>query len=208
MNAENEPNQCASPANGEIETTISKEATAEEASYYRKNDLLMRMYLAGVTVTVVCSFIFNVISVSLKLDDSTMSFLRTHGSGPMTNLIKLQESRAPTLTMFNAGVTGMGAVLSALAGVGLGLGIWVWNLGGIGIWIWNPMVKKKEAWGPLAISAGLSVLMFLLVWIRNRPVALSTPDMEFHVSMTLLGFWLPFAGAIAATFVSAKRILE
>jgi hypothetical protein len=197
MSIEPEPNPSTSPAKAESETPKNQDAAAKEAAAkalgqakekmtagldaFKKLDMQAQIYLAGLAVSVLCSLIFSFWSV--KMD------------GPGGDLLK---QHMPSVTVFDAGANGKLAVLAAAAGIGL--------------WIWNFTAKKKEAWAPLAIagSAGLSAVLFLVLWLR---ISGSVPSMEglgvkVSSGTTLLGFWLPFAGAIAATVVSVKRILN
>ena len=195
MSTEPEPNQSASPAKGESETPKNQDAAAKEAAAkalgqakekmtagmaaFKKLDVQAQVYLAGLAITVLCSLIFSF--WSMKVD------------GPMGDLVK---HTMPSVTVFDAGAEGKLAVLAAAAGIGL--------------WIWNFTAKKKEAWAPLALAgcAGLSTLLLIVIW--RRVGSFSTGGFGANVSAgtTLLGFWLPFAGAIAATVVSVKRILK
>lgn len=201
MSNEPEPQQSASPANGGSEPPKNQDAAAKEAAAkslahakesmaagmanFKNLDVQTQVYLAGLAVTVLCSFIFSFYSVSVKAE------------GAMAELAKNLSSSSSSVTVFNAGANGKLAVLAALAGIGL--------------WVWNFTAKKKEAWAPLAIagSAGVCALLFLVLWLRI-PAAPSMEGLGVKVSSgtTLLGFWLPFAGAIAATVVSVKRILN
>jgi hypothetical protein len=202
MSTEPEPNQSVSPAKGEIEAPRNQDAAAKEAAAkaleqakekmtagvdaFKKLDMQTQVYLAGLAVTVLCGFIFSMTSVSVKVD------------GPMADLLKQHNTYSTlSVTLFDAGANGRLAVLAAL--------------GGIGLWIWNYMAKKKEAWVPLALAgcAGLSALLLLVLWLRTggtRPM--NEIGIKVSSGTTLLGFWLPFAGAIAATVVSVKRILN
>ncbi len=200
MNNEPEPNPSPSPARSEHETPHNQDAAAKETAAkalahakesmtagvanFKKLDVQTQVYLAGLAVTVLCSLIFSVISFSVKTE------------GPMAEFVGENMHSMPSVTVFNAGANGKLAVLAALAGIGL--------------WIWNFTAKKKEAWTPLALagSAGLSALLLLVLWLRSGTNSVSVPGMKMAVSMTLMGFWLPFAGAIAATVVSVKRILN
>ena len=200
MSTEPEPNQSASPAKGESETPKNQDAAAKEAAAkalgqakekmtagvdaFKKLDVQTQVYLAGLAVTVLCSFIFSMISMSLKVE------------GPMADIIKQNTHSMPSVTIFDAGANGKLAVLAAMAGIGL--------------WIWNFTAKKKEAWAPLALAgcAGLSTLLLLVLWLRSGTTSAGGFGVNMSISMTLLGFWLPFAGAIAATVVSVKRILN
>ena len=122
----------------------------------------------------------------------------------MADVFKQPSVHYPTV--FQYGANGMLAVLAAAAGIGL--------------WIWNFTAKKKEAWAPLAIagSAGLSALLLLVLWLRTSGASSngysglaavgSGMSVKVSAGVTLLGFWLPLAGAIAATVVSVKRILN
>ena len=201
MSTEPEPNQSVSPTKGESEIPKNQDAAAKEAAAkalgqakekmtagvdaFKKLDMQAQVYLAGLAVTVLCSLIFSFYSVSVKVD------------GPMADVIKQNSPSVNYPTIFQYGANGTLAVLAAAAGIGL--------------WIWNFTAKKKEAWAPLAIAgcAGLTVILFLVLWLRI-PSAPSMDGFGVKVSSgtTLLGFWLPFAGAIAATVVSVKRILN
>jgi hypothetical protein len=51
--------------------------------------------------------------------------------------------------------------------------------------------------------------MFLLLMLRSGGRSASGGfGVAVDVDMTLLGFWIPFAGAIAATVVSVKRLMK
>jgi hypothetical protein len=200
MSTEPDPNQSASPSNGASEAPKNQDAAAKDAAaqalgqakekmsagvdVFKKQDVRTQIYLAGLAVTVLCSFIFGAISVSMKV------------TGPMADIVKQQGNVMTSVTIFDAGANGKLAVLAAMAGIGL--------------WVWNFMAKKKEAWAPLALagSAGLCALLLLVLWLRSGTSSSSALGVHVSVSMTLLGFWLPFAGAIAATVVSVKRILN
>lgn len=200
MSNEPEINPGASPAKSESETPKNQDAAAKEAAAkalghakdsvaagvanFKKLDLQNQVYLAGLVIAVLCSIIFSFYSVSVKAD------------GAMADLMK-QSMSAASVSAFRAGGNGFLAVLAAAAGIGL--------------WVWNFTAKKKEAWAPLALAgcAGLSALLFLVLWLRI-PAVPSMDGLGVKVSSgtTLLGFWLPFAGAIAAAVVSVKRILN
>ncbi|MEK0450300.1 MAG: hypothetical protein RL088_2568 [Verrucomicrobiota bacterium] len=156
---------------------------AEGMEVLKKQDSRTQIYLGGLAVTVLCSLIFSYVSVTVKAE------------GPMAELLKKSSASMSSVSIFDAGANGKLAVLAAIAGIGL--------------WIWNFVAKKKEAWAPLALagSAGLSALLLLVLWLRSGTSSAGGFGMEVSVSTTLLGFWLPFAGAIAATVVSVKRIL-
>ena len=199
MSNEPEINPGASPAKSESETPKNQDAAAKEAAAkalghakdsvaagvanFKKLDLQNQVYLAGLVITVLCSIIFSFYSVSIKAD------------GPIADMMKKKMDAVPSV--FGSGGNGTFAVLTAIAGIGL--------------WVWNSMAKKKEAWAPLALAgcAGLSALLFLVLWLRI-PAMPSMDALGIKVSSgtTLLGFWLPFAGTIAATIVSVRRILN
>ncbi len=200
MSNESEPNQSPSPSDGPSEAPKNQDAAAKDTAaqafdqakekmsagvdVFKKQDVRTQVYLSGLAVTVLCSFIFDCIAVSMKVD------------GPMADILKHGASAMPSLTIFDSGGNGKLAVLAAMAGIGL--------------WVWNFTSKKKEVWAPLALagSAGLCSLLLLVLWLRSGTSSSSAFGMHISVSMTLLGFWLPFAGAIAATVVSVKRILN
>jgi hypothetical protein len=199
MSTEPEPNQSPSPAKAEAETPKNQDAAAKEAAAkalgdakqkmtagveaFKKLGLDAQIYLAALAVTVLCSIIFSAIGVTVKAD------------GPMADILK-QGASSASVAVIRAGANGFFAVLAAAAGIGL--------------WIWNFTAKKKEAWAPLAIAgaAGLSALLFLVLWLRSGTNSTDVGGIHISVHMTLLGFWLPFAGAVAATAVSVKRILN
>ncbi len=205
MSNEPEINPSASPANSESGTPKNQDAAAKEAAAkalghakesvaagvanFKKLDLQNQVYLAGLAIAVLCSIIFSAISVTVKAD------------GPMADLMKqsgdMMKQHMPSMpTVFDAGSNGRFAVLAAIAG--------------IGFWVWNFMAKKKEAWAPLALAgcAGLSALLYVILWFRSGSNSMDTGLVKVSASMTLFGFWLPCAGAIAAAVVSVKRILN
>ena len=146
----------------------------------RKLDVQTQVYLAGLAIAVLFSLIFNAIS------------MRVTGGGPMVEAMKLNLS----VTVFDMGGNGKLAVLSAVAGIAL--------------WIWNLRSSKKEAWVPLALAgcAGGSALLFLILWLRAGTGSSGAMGIEAMVRMTMFGFWVPFAGALAAGVVSVRRIMN
>jgi hypothetical protein len=162
----------------------AKEGVTAGVETFKKLEPHNRIYLVGLAVAFLFSVIFNVMSVDVKVEGVASDFFK----GTMQNV---------SVTAFDCGANGKLAVLAALAGIGL--------------WIWNNMAAKKEAWVPLALAgcAGFSALMFLVLMMRSGgSSAASGLGMKIDVDMTLLGFWIPFAGAIAATVVSVKRIMK
>ena len=198
MSTDPDPNQNPTPAGSASDTPASQEAAAREAAEralsqakegvaagvatFKKLEPQARIYLVGLAVAFLFSVIFDVISVDVKVEGLASDFFK----GTMAH---------PSLTAFDSGANGKLAVLAALAGVAL--------------WIWNYTTAKKEAWVPLALAgcAGFSALMFLVLMMRSGGSA-GGLGMKVDVDMTLLGFWIPFIGAIAATVVSVKRILK
>lgn len=206
MSTESDPNQSqpSTPAQQPAGTPANQDAAAKEAAAkaigqakekmtagveaFKKLDLQAQIYLAGLTVTVLCSSVFSFYSVSYKMD----------GAG---SEIAKQIARSVSYpSVLQAGANGAFAVFAAAAGIGL--------------WIWNLKAKKKESWAPLAIagSAALSAILLLVLWLRVGSTLASVAPSGFGLSMsagmTILGFWLPLAGAIAAAFVSVKPIIK
>ncbi|MEQ1850188.1 MAG: hypothetical protein ABMA01_01215 [Chthoniobacteraceae bacterium] len=167
----------------------AKEGVTAGVTTFKKLDGHTQIYLAGLAVAFLFSVIFDVMSVSVKVEGLHSDLFKT------SELFKGTVPRH-SITAFDCGANGKLAVLAAL--------------GGIGLWIWNRMAAKKEAWVPLALAgcAGLSALMFLLLMLRSGSGSAGGLGMKLDVDMTLLGFWIPFAGAIAATVVSVKRIMN
>ena len=156
----------------------------EGVETFKKLERYQQIYLAGLAVAFLFSLLFSVMTVQVKVE------------GPASDLFK-GMTQSTSITAFDCGWNGKMAVLAALAG--------------IGIWIWNRMTPKKEAWVPLALAgcAGFSALMFLLLMLRSGGGSASGGfAVAVDVDMTLLGFWVPFAGAIAATVVSVKRLMK
>ena len=201
MNNDPDPHQNPTPASGAGEQAKDQEQSARELAgkamgqaregvtagveTFKKLEPHHQIYLAGLAVAFLFSVIFNVMTVQVKME------------GPGSELFKGMSQSSPSITAFDCGGNGKMAVLAALAG--------------IGIWIWNRMAAKKEAWVPLALAgcAGLSALLFLLLMLRSGGGSASGAfAVEVDVDMTLLGFWVPFAGAIAATVVSVKRLMK
>lgn len=200
MNNEPDPNKNTTPAGGEGDKPGSQESAAREVAEkaigqakegvtagvatFKKLDAQTQIYLVGLAVAFLFSLIFDVMSVSVKVE------------GVKSELFKGAASKL-SVTAFDCGANGKLAVLAALAGIGL--------------WIWNFMAAKKEAWVPLALAgcAGFSALMFLVLMMRSGGSSAGGGfGMKVDVDMTIMGFWLPFAGAIAATVVSVKRIMK
>ena len=184
------------PASGGGEPAKNQEQSARELAgkamgqakegveTFKKLERYHQIYLAGLAVAFLFSVIFSVMTVQVKV------------GGAASDLFK-GMSQSTSITAFDCGWNGKMAVLAALAG--------------IGIWIWNRMTPKKEAWVPLALAgcAGLCALLFLLLMLRSGGGSASGGfAVEVDVDMTLLGFWVPFAGAIAATVVSVKRLMK
>lgn len=162
----------------------AKEGVTAGVEKFKKLDSQQQIYLAGLAVAFLFSLIFNVMTVEVKMEGAAAALF----GNAMKNV---------SVTAFDCGWNGRMAVLAALAG--------------IGIWIWNTMRPKKEPWVPLALagSAGLSALLFLILMLRSGGGSAGAGiPVEVDVDMTLLGFWVPFAGAIAATVVSVKRLLK
>lgn len=200
MSNEPDPNKNETPAAGEGSKPASQESEAREVAAkalgqakegvtagvatFKKLDPQAQIYLVGLAVAFLFSLIFDVMSVKVKVEGVASEFFK--GAMPKYSI-----------TAFDCGANGKLAVLAAL--------------GGIGLWIWNRMASKKEAWVPLALAgcAGLSALMFLILMMRSGGGSFGGGlGMKVDVDMTLLGFWLPFAGAIAATVVSVKKIMR
>ena len=75
--------------------------------------------------------------------------------------------------------------------------------------IFSVMTVQVKVDGPGSGCAGLSALLFLILMLRSGGGSTSGGfPVEVDVDMTLLGFWVPFAGAIAATVVSVKRLMK
>jgi len=200
MSTEPEPNQSTPPANPEAETPKNQDAAAKDAASkalgqakekmaagvdaFKKLDQSTQIYLGGLALAFLCTLIFGVISftVTTKVD------------GPLAEMMKKNMATAPSYSAFRADWRGKLAVLAAAAGIGL--------------WIWNFTAKKKDAWIPIALAsaAGFSALMFLLLLVGAGKTSIDTDIVKVKAGLTILGFWLPFAGAIAATVVSVKRI--
>ena len=167
----------------------AKESVAAGVANFKKLDLPNQVYLAGLVVAVLCSFLFSAVSVTVKADGAMADLMKQQG--------EMMKQHMPSMpTVFDAGGNGRFAVLAAIAGIGL--------------WIWNFMAKKKEAWAPLALAgcAGLSALLYVVLWMRTGGSSMDAGIVKVSASMTLFGFWLPTVGAIAAAVVSVKRILN
>jgi len=199
MNNDPDPNPNPPPAGGERDKPGSQERAAREAAEramsqakvgvsagvatFKKLEPQTRIYLVGLAVAFLCSVIFDVVTVKVQVEGVASDFLK----GALPN---------HSITAFDSSGNGKLAVIAALAGISL--------------WIWNNLTAKKEAWVPLALAgcAGLSALMFLVLMMRMGGSIGGGMGMKMDVDMTLLGFWLPFTGAIAATIVSVIRIMK
>jgi hypothetical protein len=93
----------------------------------------------------------------------------------------------------------------SLAGAGnTGLLAYLGAVAGIGIYIWNLKSPIKPSWVPMALAgcAGGSLLLMFLATRGGGDFGM------MEVSRSLLGFWLPFLGAAAATGAAVKPILD
>jgi hypothetical protein len=106
----------------------------------------------------------------------------------------IQQQAGNVGTALSMGGNGALAVLAALAGIVL--------------WVWNFKSAKKEAWAPKALlgCAAGSAALYLLLMLRSGGG--EVPFAEVDVDMTLLGFWVPFAGAIAASVIAYKNLAK
>lgn len=169
------------PADGVKEATDKALALAKDGvATLKKLDLPAQIYLGGLALAFLCAVFFDVISIKL-----TMAGAPIDGA--------LFGGISKSLGSYPAYKTNSG-ILAALAALG-------------GIWIWNHKSGKNNSWVPKALAgcAGLSALMYLVLMFNSRPSS-SLEMVEVNVDMTLLGFWLPFAGAVAATVVAVRRL--
>ena len=166
--------------NAEKAFGVAKEGVLEGVAAYKTLDRPTQIYLGGLGVAVLFSLLFDVFTVQVKMANIPPGldglFPKNHG----------------TVSAFGAGGNGKLAVLAAAAG--------------IGIWVWNLKSVKKEPWVPMALSgcAGFSALMYLVLMFRSG--GSDMPGVSVDIDMTLLGFWVPLAGAIAATVVAVKKL--
>jgi hypothetical protein len=171
------------PGTGAKEVTDkAMELAKDGVATLKKLDLPAQIYLGGLAVAFLCSIFFDVISIKMKLPPG-MPDIGLMGGFPKS---------FGSYSAFEVG-SGKLAALAALAGIGL--------------WIWNFRSSKKESWVPKALAgvAGFSALMFLVLMVRSSPSP-SLEMVEVNVSMTLLGFWLPFAGAIVSTVIAVRQL--
>jgi len=154
--------------------------TQEGVAAYKRLNQPTQIYLGGLAVTVLFSLLFDVITMQVEM---------ANVPGNLTGLLSQNHG---TVSAFGSGTTGKFAVLAAAAG--------------IGIWVWNLKSAIKEAWVPKALAgcAGFSALMYLVLMLTSNGSRMGV--VEVDVDMTLFGFWIPFAGAIAATVVSVKKL--
>jgi hypothetical protein len=156
---------------------MAKAGVLEGVSTYKALDRPAQVYLGGLAVAFLCGIVFDVVTIQFK----------SSGMPGLENLM----GQAPSIPAFQAGAKGKLAVLAAAAG--------------IGIWIWNFKAAKKESWVPQALAgcAVFSALMFFLLLFTG---GFKGPFGEVDVDMTLLGFWVPWAGTIAASVFSVMKL--
>jgi len=154
--------------------------TQEGVKVYKSLERPTQIYLGGLAVAVLFSLIFDVITVQVEM------------ANVPGNLGGMLSQNHGTVSAFGSGSVGKFAVLAAAAGIGL--------------WVWNLKSAVKEAWMPKALTgcAGFSALMYLLLMLTSN--GKGNGLIKVDVDMTLFGFWIPFAGAIAATVVSVKKL--
>ena len=140
-----------------------------------------QIYLGGLAVALICGVLFDAITIQVK------------SPALPDGLAGLIPHSATSVSAFDMGAKGKLAILAAAAG--------------IGIWVWNFKSTKKEPWVPKALAgcAGFSALMFLALLFTGGG---GNSMVEIDIDMTLFGFWLPFAAAIAATVFSVKKLKQ
>jgi hypothetical protein len=178
------PTPAASPETSAKEVTDKALGLAKEGvATLKALDLFTQIYLGGLAVAFLFGLVFDFMTIKFQM------------AGVMGDLGGMFPKSVGSVSAFDAGGNGKLAVLAALAG--------------IGIWIWNFRATRKESWVPAALAgcAGLSALMYLILMVRSGSSQSSVAG-SVNISMTLLGFWLPFAGAIAATVVAVKKLKQ
>ena len=163
---------------------MAKAGVQEGVAVWKILDRQNQIYLGGLAVAFFFSILFDVISVTVNMPNMP---------GGLEGLLGKTKTGG-SVSAYDFGANGQLAVLAALAG--------------IGIWIWNFKSAQKQPWVPKALAgcAGFSALMFLVLMFRSG--GSSSPMVDIDVDMTFLGFWVPFAGAIAATVVSVKMLRQ
>ncbi len=134
-----------------------------------------QVFLGGLAATAFCGCFFDIAEVSLKLGE-------------------LELTNETNTSIIGSGFFGFLAMLGAIAGMVL--------------WWHDKKAITKAPWATkafLGVAAG-SASFIMWVGLRMNSIGGDLPQAKsVDIDLTLLGYWLPLAGALAATYVAFKR---
>ncbi len=169
----------------------AKEFATNASSMFKGLDQKHQVYLVALAVTALCSLVFGAFSTKVKMSKDVPDLVKITGSAT-------QKGTSPSLLSLHDYKGAFGGKLAFLGAVA-----------GVGILIWSTLGKRKEAWVPLALAgaAGLAALGILMTRLGMSSGG-GSDLVKVSINGTLLGWWLPLAGAVAATVVSVQRIAK
>jgi len=191
MSEDNEPKTTNEENSDAAAKDAAKDLAKNATSFWKALDQKHQIYLGALAVTLLCSLLFGAFTVKFSGDSGLGSLAESMLNSAGGN------RTSPALLSLGSSNGAFGGKLAFLG-----------SLAGIGILIWSVAAKRKDAWVPLAVagSAGIAVLGILMT--RMGMGGTGNDMIKISVDGTLLGWWLPLAGAITATVISVQRILK
>lgn len=172
----------------------AKEFAADAASAIKALDPPRLFYLIALGVVIVFTLLFNMAAFSVS------------STGAVSETVAQAQRESEAFLNSHS--------YSAFQSVFWGKLMWLAAATGIGLVIWSATTRSKAPWVPLAEvgCAAFALAMMLLLFFVGFPDLSGyreiTSSDNARVSATLSGYWIPLLAAGAATFFSAKRILD
>ena len=199
MSDETDPKPAAEPSKSDSDESAAaaKEAAKDFANnanaLFKGLDQKLQIYLVALAVTALCSLFFGAFKVSMKSKGD-------NGLGAIADNMIGSSSSGKT----SPALVGLGNSKGAFGGKLAFLGA----AAGIGILIWSTAARRKDPWIPLGIAGAAGLAALGILTTRIGMGGASNEFMKISINGTLLGWWLPLAGAVAATVISVQRITK
>ena len=186
-----------SESGGDQSAAAAKDAAKDFANnagnFFQALDHKNKIYLIALAVTALCSLVFSAFTTTVETSGAA------GGLGALVGTtVGASNSNSPALLSLHHYKGAFGGKLAFLGAVA-----------GIGILIWSTIAKRKDAWVPLAV-AGAACAATLGILLTRLGMASGGGNELIKVSIngTIFGWWVPLAGAVAATVVSVQRIMK
>jgi hypothetical protein len=199
MSDESDPKPTAEPTKSESDKSAAaakvaaKDFANNANALFKGLDQKLQIYLIALAVTALCSLVFGAFSTKIKMGKGMPELAKV-----TSQLSGAQKSTSPSLLSLHSYKGAFGGKLAFLGA-----------LAGIGILVWSTVGKRKDSWIPLGLAgaAGVAALGILMTRLGMSSGG-GNEMMKISINGTLLGWWLPFAAAIAATVVAVQRITK